>query len=55
MVNLSKTRDPRFWKMEDLLKVFEDKFELIESKEELIGHTNYLGVFLRKMQRYLNN
>lgn len=37
-----------FWKKEELLKVFKERFELIEFRKSLLGDTVFLQFFLRK-------
>lgn len=38
-----------FWEKEELLKLFEKKFSLIEFGEARLGHTNFLKFFFRKV------
>ena len=37
-----------FWKKDELLKLFDKKFDLVEFGEAKLGHTNFLQFFFRK-------
>ncbi len=47
--NLDSKRFFSFWNMEDLISIFKKGFEVIEYKENLVGHTIFLQLFLRKI------
>jgi|SRR3989344_2746399 len=45
---LNSQRFFSFWRKEELLKMFDKNFHLVEYREAKLGHTNFLQFFFRK-------